>query len=85
MTKQNIAPRIDADFEQIKSVSSGTIRSSWNAGDGAARQSEIEQARKEAYEEHQAYLKSLEPTQIRLASLEKEVARLSAQLKLLEK
>lgn len=71
--------------EQVKGTSvAQNIKPSWNASSGAARQAEIEEARQAAYEEHQAYLKSLEPTQIRLSTLEKEVARLTAQVKLLQ-
>lgn len=65
------------------SVAQG-IKPSWNAGDGAARQAEIEEARIKAFEEHQAKLKAMEPTQQRLATLEREVARLIAEVKLLK-
>jgi uncharacterized small protein (DUF1192 family) len=70
----------------INSISKGSVsRPMWNPADGAARQAAIEEARIAASEEHVAYLKSLEPTEQRLTALEKEVARLAAQLKLMEK
>ena len=52
----NIAPRIDADFEQIKSVSSGTVRTSWNPNYGYAREKAIEEARVQAMEDYQTQL-----------------------------
>lgn len=74
------------NIQSVNSVSKGAVsRPMWNPADGAARQAAIEEARLAAHEEHVAYLKSLEPTEQRITALEKEVAKLSAQLKLMEK
>ena len=80
MTEKNIAPKID-DFTQITGTSKGHVRVGWNAADGAARQAEIEAARKAAWEAHQKEQEEQQPLNLRFAALEGEVMRLKAQVK----
>jgi hypothetical protein len=80
MTKKHIAPRID-DNTQITGTSAGHVRSNWNAGDGYARELEVERARLAAIAAEQKRQEEQMPMNLRLAALEGEVMRLKAALK----
>ena len=66
--------------KNISSVSSGKVASTWNPGEGAARQQEIEQARQQAWQEHQQKLEQQHPMAVRLSLLEAVVSHLQTEL-----
>ena len=66
--------------DRVESVSTGRIsKVTWDPAESAARSEAIAKARQEAYEEHQAYLATLNPTNQRIAELERKVAMLMEQ------
>ena len=71
------------DTQQITSTSKGIVGTTWSAGEGASRQQAIAEARIQAHEEHLKQMKEREPFNARLIELEKTVAKLEAQVKLL--
>ena len=71
--------------EQITATSKGIIGTTWNAGEGASRKQQIEEARIQAHEDYLKQMKEAEPYTARLLELEKAVAKLQAELKLLGK
>ena len=66
--------------ETVSSVSAGKVASTWNPGEGAARQQEIEQARQQAWQEHQQKLEQQHPMAVRLSLLEAVVGHLQTEL-----
>lgn len=70
--------------EQITGTSKGHVGVTWQAGDGASRQQQIEEARRVAHAEYQKQLKEGDPYVQRLLQLEKAVEKLQAQVKLLQ-
>ena len=66
--------------DRVESSSTGRVtKVMWDPAESAARSEAIRQARKEALEEHQAYLATLNPTNQRIAELERKVALLMEQ------
>ena len=71
--------------EQITGTSQGHVGVTWNAGEGASRKQQIEEARIQAHEDYLKQMKEAEPYTARLLQLEKAVAKLEAKVKLLSK
>ena len=76
---------IDIKAEPITSTSKGIVSTTWSPIDGASRQQQIQEARIQAHADYQKQLKEAEPYTARLLELEKSVAKLQAQVKLLQK
>ena len=71
--------------QHVTGTSAGHVSTQWSAADGYARQKDIEEARIQAHEQHLKEVAERQPFNARLIDLEKTVAKLEAQIKLLQK
>ena len=68
--------------ETVTGTSLGSgIRPTWNAGDGYAREADINAARQAAYDAEQQRIEDEKPLNMRFSGLEAEVMRLKQQVK----